>query len=64
MRYLALALLAALAACSTVEMRHPATGQVVKCGPYSKGANSAGDAMREAQCINDFKEQGYVRVAN
>jgi hypothetical protein len=49
-----------LAACTgAVKMQHPATGKVVACGPYSADTNAP---WRESQCIQDYKEQGYVRV--
>jgi hypothetical protein len=55
-----------LAACSStvpVKMRHPKTGQVVQCGPYdTSGMRHIAAAQHEAQCIQDYKEQGYVRV--
>ena len=58
----------AIAACAApaVTMRHPATGKTVVCGPYAeRGPNGPiASAMHETQCINDFKEQGFVRVAN
>lgn len=65
MKYAAVIALLAVAACSTpVKMQHPSTGRVVQCGPYPNGAGQAmAGAVREAQCINDFKGQGYVRVA-
>lgn len=48
--------LACLAGCSSpVSMRNPMTGETVKCGPYVGVA-------REMQCINDYKDQGFVRV--
>ena len=64
MRYLILLLL--LAACGTtpVVMVNPETGATVQCGPYRTGSYSIGSdaaAAREAQCIRDYKEQGYVR---
>lgn len=46
-------------------MRNPATGETAQCGPYTiqgiQGPMAA--AQHEAQCIQDFKEQGYVRAA-
>ena len=54
-----------LAACTTdpVFMRHPETGQTVQCGPYdSGGVKATAAALHEAQCIQDYKEQGFVRV--
>ena len=61
MKRLLLLVVMALAGCtSPVEMRHPETGAIIRCGPYAIG--EIGEARREAQCINDFKEQGYVRM--
>lgn len=65
----ALILLLVLGACSTraVTMRHPATGATVRCGPFPTMQNygsAQAAAMQEAQCIQDFKEQGYVRVGD
>jgi uncharacterized lipoprotein YajG len=58
-----------LAACQTtpVTMRNVSTGQTATCGPFYTGLSGGefrmqGIAMREAQCIKDFKEQGYIRV--
>ena len=57
-------LVAVLAACTTpVYLKHPSTGQVVKCGPYrATGISSIASAEREARCISDYQAQGYVRV--
>lgn len=51
-----------LAGCtSAVTMRNPSTGAVAQCGPY---ANTWETHYRESQCINDYKQQGYVRAGN
>ena len=58
-----------LAACqyatAPVILKHPKTGKVVQCGPYWIGnvANEdmSGVAKMERGCIEDYKEQGYVR---
>ena len=68
-RFFAVLALATLTACTTqpVMMKHPATGAVAKCGPFSTTDNygSAGAAaIQEANCVNDFKEQGFIRTAN
>lgn len=48
-----------------VHMTNPNTGVVAQCGPYTvrglQGPVAA--AQHEAQCIQDFKEQGFIRVA-
>lgn len=66
MRRLVLLGVLLVAACtSPVMMRNPQTGATAQCGPYSNtGIVAASSAQREAQCIRDFKEQGYVRVSN
>lgn len=39
-----------------------ADGATVQCGPYDNHAmKSAASALRESQCINDYREQGYHR---
>lgn len=58
-------LLFLLAGCtdSTVYMKNAKTGEVVKCGSYhpvSLVENSKKD--RDLRCVDDYKEQGYVRV--
>lgn len=62
-----------IAACSTytepVQMIHPQTGELRTCGPYFLQNNFDGVVQsheataiaQEAQCIRDYKEQGYVR---
>ena len=43
---------------------NPATGEVVKCGSLHPVTLAEWAVQnREAQCIKDYKEQGYVRVA-
>lgn len=54
-----------LAGCTTapIYLKHTETGRVVECGPYFySAAVSVAAAVREAQCIEDYKEQGYHRV--
>lgn len=64
MRYIVLVASLAVAGCTdAVMMRHPTTGVVAKCGPYSYTAGQANaSAIRESECVNDYKQQGYVRV--
>ena len=55
-----------LAGCYTtpVVMVKPDTGRTVECGPYYTGLDGGigkGIPARESQCIQDYKEQGYVR---
>lgn len=46
-------------------MINKATGKTAQCGPYYTGLapdfKLQGIAMRESQCIQDYKEQGFVR---
>lgn len=59
---LCLGLLAACQTTNPVLMVNPKTGQTAQCGPYdNRPLNSAAAAMRESQCIMDYKEQGFVR---
>lgn len=47
---------------AAVVMVHPVSGREVQCGPYSAvGLRSHASAVQEGQCIQDYKEQGYVR---
>jgi len=59
---LTIVLCAALGACADgrTYMRNPATGQLVTCGtrhPYTVVESAV--EQREAQCIQDYKEQGF-----
>ena len=62
---LACFLLIALAGCTQtppVYMQNPSTGKTAICGPYKNNdLNATAAAMQEHQCIQDYKEQGYVR---
>jgi hypothetical protein len=53
-------------ACSTtpiVYLKNPQTGQSTTCGPYKNNdSNAMAAAMQEKQCIQDYKEQGYIRA--
>lgn len=49
-------------ACSSgIQMHNPTTGATATCGPYSMVGGGYSAAVREAQCVRDYKEQGYVR---
>lgn len=65
-RLLILFILALISAgCVTwpVTLRHPQTGQAVRCGPYfSAAAWATAQAWREVKCIEDYQRQGYERV--
>lgn len=65
MRWVVLALaLVLLSGCtSAVKMRNQDTHEVVECGPYPSGGLAGFNTpRREAQCINDYKERGFIRV--
>lgn len=52
-------------ACTTesIYMKNERTGDIVKCGrPHANTLAEPAVQAREAQCIQDYKEQGYVRV--
>ncbi len=60
---------------SAVTLRDPATGAVVRCGPYSAlsyfGPTSAWDRDwmpkaedRQARCVDEHVRQGYVKTSN
>ncbi len=57
----------ALAACLRIEavrLKHPETGHIVYCGPYT-GLNPdtfASSVIIQRGCVVDYKDQGYVRV--
>lgn len=57
MKRLALIALLGLAACTNaVHLRHP-DGRIAEC---SSRHNSTADAIRQSQCIEDYKDAGYV----
>lgn len=66
MRTLLVLALLGLAGCTdAINLRNPVTGQTVQCGPYYTGLDGGigkGIPAREAQCIADYKEQGFIRV--
>lgn len=54
-----------LAACtdSTAYLKNEKTGQVVSCGgTHAVTIMESAVVKREAQCIEDYKSQGFVRV--
>ncbi len=55
-----------LAGCAeTITMRNPKSGEIVTCGPYrTTGMGAQAGAMLAQQCVQDWKEQGFVRAAN
>jgi uncharacterized lipoprotein YajG len=69
MRYslIALAVCVVLASCTqpAVQMRHPATGEIKTCGPYTSGVLTSVIAKeRKSSCIADYERQGYLRAPN
>jgi hypothetical protein len=65
MRFLMFLFLVSLVGCThtpIVYMKNPLTGQSTTCGPYKNNdLNATAAAMQEHQCIQDYKEQGFVR---
>ncbi len=57
----------ALAACARIEavrLKHPETGHIVQCGPYTglTDYTYSGAVISQRGCVEDYKDQGYVRV--
>ncbi len=45
-----------------VVLKNPITGAVAQCGPYNNSAYQSGpSAIREQQCITDYRAQGFLR---
>ncbi len=65
MRFIFCLLIVALIGCSQtpiVYMKNPLNGQIATCGPYKNNdLNATAAAMQEHQCIEDYKQQGYLR---
>jgi hypothetical protein len=58
-----LTLLLAACADSTTYLKNEKTGQVVTCGgTHAVTIMESAVVKREAQCIEDYKSQGFVRV--
>jgi hypothetical protein len=58
-------LLLATAGCTeTISMRNPATGEVATCGahPLAFPIYATIASTHDRECVQDFKEQGYVRA--
>ena len=48
---------------STTYLKNEKTGQIVKCGgAHAVTLAESAIQAREAECIEDYKQQGYVRV--
>ena len=65
MRLLIILALCAIGGCldSTTYLKNEKTGQVVTCGgSHVLSYTEAAIQRREALCIEDYRQQGYVRV--
>ena len=58
-----------ISACESSEaiyLKHPGTGDTVKCGPYTAGGNiphAQSTVQKELRyCVEDFIRQGYHRL--
>jgi hypothetical protein len=56
-----------VAACGQIDavyLKHPTTGRVVQCGPYTgvTGYTHTGTVLQQRGCIEDYRAQGYERV--
>ncbi len=62
---IALCSLVAGAGCvnNRVYLKNPTTGEVVKCGASHLPLVAVMAQSDEAHCVDDYKEQGFVRVA-
>ena len=67
MRLLIIAALLALPACTTeaIYMRNPKTGEVATCGahPLAFPIYATVAASHDHECVEDYREQGFVRAA-
>ena len=52
-----------LGGCTSVYLRHPETGETVKCGPYfgEPGSDHSARVLQRG-CIEDYERQGYERM--
>jgi hypothetical protein len=66
-RLLAMCSLLAISACTTetVYMKNQATGAAATCGghPLAFPIYATIAATHDQECVQDYKDQGYVRVA-
>jgi hypothetical protein len=67
-RFVAIALCSLLAGAGCVNnrvyLKNAATGEVVKCGASHVPLVALMAQSDEAKCVDDYKEQGFVRVAH
>lgn len=50
---------------STTYLKNQQTGEIVRCGGmHAVTLAESAIQRREAQCIQDYKERGFVRVAS
>jgi hypothetical protein len=46
-----------------VTLKHPKTGDTVRCGPYSAvGLRDHANVHREIKCVEDWQRRGYQRT--
>jgi hypothetical protein len=52
-----------LGGCTSVYLRHPETGETVKCGPYfgEPGSDHSARVLKRG-CVEDYERQGYQRM--
>jgi len=52
-----------VAGCTSVSLRHPETGEMVKCGPSLGDPSSDHEArILKRWCIKEYERKGYARV--
>ena len=52
-----------VAGCTSVPLRHPETGEMVKCGPYLGDPSSDHEArILKRWCIKEYERKGYARL--
>lgn len=63
---LAVLLLSQACTTETIYLKNPATGEVATCGahPLAFPIYATVAASHDQECVRDFRDQGYVRVAS
>ena len=52
-----------VASCTSASLRHPETGEIVRCGPYLGDPSPDHSArLLKRGCIEEYGRQGYKRV--
>jgi hypothetical protein len=54
---------------STIYLKHPETGEIVKCGPYriytlTGPIGTRANELKETKCIENFRAVGYQRMSD